>query len=385
MARTDPRVVVRFGADRLVDDPSMLGRVRRVGLLTNDAARLSAAPDVRTRAALMKAGVPLTVLLSPEHGLTARGVDGGAMADAIDALTGLPVVSLYGERFAPPAEVLASIDLLLVDLPDIGARFYTYAWTMTHALDACARTGTRVLVLDRPNPLGGELTAAEGPLLEDAYHSLLGRLDIPVRHSLTMGELARLWQRERAPNVELQVVPCEGWARAMQWPDTGLAFVPTSPDMPSFESALLYPGTCLFEATNVSVGRGSAAPFRTMCAPWLDGAGVTDALSADGRLDGVALDGSIGQLTLRVAERRAVRPVAIGLALLECVFRLHHADFSWSTYPTAANPSGREHLERLIGAVSVRESLEAGSALAPDLVRVSGWASRVEPVLVYPV
>jgi uncharacterized protein YbbC (DUF1343 family) len=306
------------------------------------------------------------------------------MDDGIDARTGLPVVSLYGDRFAPPDAVLDAIDLLLVDLPDIGTRFYTYAWTMTHALDACARTRTPVAVLDRPNPLGGRLAMAEGPLLETPYHSLLGRLDVPIRHGLTIGELACLWQRERAPGVDLRVVESARWTRDMQWPDTGLAFVPTSPDMPSFESALLYPGTCLFEATNVSVGRGGPAPFRTLLAPWLDGAALAADVARDARAAGLGVTGTDGQLGLQVVDRHVVRPVAFGLALLAAVVRRHPRDFAWASYPTAANPAGRDHLERLVGSDVVRSGLESPGSLAFDLTAVPSWEDRVRDILRYP-
>ena len=372
---------VRFGVDRLLAEPAILGPARRVGLLTNDAARLSSRPEVRSRVALTESGIPLTLLFSPEHGIAATGADGSPMSDGVDPATGLRAVSLYGERFAPPVDALRSLDLLLVDLPDVGARFYTYAWTMTHVIDACATAGTPVVVLDRPNPLGGDLASAEGPLVEASCTSFIGRHAIPIRHALTIGELALLWRRERVPAARVAVVTCEGWRREMQWPDTGLAFVPMSPAMPSFESALLYPGTCLFEATNLSVGRDGAAPFRSIAAPWMDAELVAATVSADERSRGVRVRADATAVRLEIVERGAVRPVGLGFALLEAAAR--YPGFAWRPYPTAANPSGEHHLDRLAGTPAVREVLERGDRLADRLRDVTGWAARVGDVLQY--
>jgi uncharacterized protein YbbC (DUF1343 family) len=369
--------------DRLLDDRAPMGRAARVGLLTNDAARLGVAPEVLSRVALREAGVPLAALFSPEHGITAAAPDGSVVPNASDAATGLPVLSLYGERFAPPRDALEGLDVLLVDLPDVGARFYTYAWTMTHVIDACAETGTRMLVLDRPNPLGGDLATAEGPILEPSCVSFIGRFPVPIRHSITIGELALLWRRERAPAADVEVLPCGGWDRAMQWPDTGFEFVPMSPAMPAFESALLYPGLCLFEATNLSVARDGPAPFRSVAARWLDGDEIAEVVSGDARSGGVRVSGGGTVVRLEVVDRYAVRPVALGFALLEAISRRHHDSFAWTTYPTAANPSGGGHLERLVGTRVVRAHLDAGRRV-PDLLLGTGdWGARVEPVRLY--
>ncbi|RME50048.1 MAG: DUF1343 domain-containing protein, partial [Caldilineae bacterium] len=277
---------VRFGIDMLLAGP--LGDLRgpRIGLVTNDAATTGAgasAPLTPTRRALIQAGVTLTALFSPEHGLGAAAADGAGVGDAIDPLTGLPVHSLYGERFRPAQEHLADLDLLLFDIPDVGARFYTYIWTLSHVMEACAEAGTPLWVLDRPNPLGGALAAAEGPMLDEARVStFVGRWRMPIRHCLTIGELARLWRQERDLPLDLTVVTLAGWSRSMHWPATGVPFVPPSPAMPSYETALLYPGTCLFEGTNLSEGRGAAIPFRVVGAPWLENQAVADGFNALG-------------------------------------------------------------------------------------------------------
>ena len=258
---------MRFGIDSLCADPSLVRGVRRAGLVTNDAARLAIDAGRPSREALRdtlrEAGGALVRLFGPEHGLTGTVADGASVHDGSDALTGLPVVSLYGERMRPTPQSLRDLDALFFDIPDVGARFYTYTWTLYHAIAACAHAQVPIIVLDRPNPLGGDMTAAEGPMLDMAHRSFVGEDCIPIRHQLTLGELARLWQRERFPAASIRVVPCSGWTRVMRWSDTGLPWIPTSPAMSSFESAETYPGLCLFEATNLSVGRGTDYPFRS--------------------------------------------------------------------------------------------------------------------------
>ncbi len=380
---------MRFGADRLAAEPRLLTEAlghapARLALLTNDAVRLAGDPQRPTRLALLEAGLPIVRLFSPEHGLGASAADGAAVADARDPLTGLPVTSLYGDTLRPPAEALQQCDAVLSDLPDIGVRCYTYAWTLTHVIDACAAAGVPVIVLDRPNPLGGEPASTEGPMLELAFASFLGRLPIPLRHGLTQGELALLWQRERCAHADLRVIPCEGWARHQLWPDTGLPFVPTSPAIRRFEAALLYAGTCLFEATNLSIGRGTPLAFEAVGAPWLQAAPLAERLAERG-LPGLAAEptrftpgtgpwaGEACQaLRLVVGDPRRVRPVAAGLALLAEIAALHRAELRWATYPTAANPSGTGHLERLVGTAAVRAALEAAPGAIDDVV-VAGW------------
>jgi uncharacterized protein YbbC (DUF1343 family) len=344
--------------------------------------------------------MPLTRLFGPEHGLGAVAADGARVEDGIDAATRLPVVSLYGERMRPARDHLADLDAVCFDIPDVGARFYTYAWTLWHVLHACADAGVPLVVLDRPNPLGGDLAAAEGPLLEPTCRSFLGESEIPVRHALTLGELARLWQRERVPHASLTVVPLQGWDRTRAWPATHCAWVPTSPAMPHAACTYWYPGTCLFEATNVSVARGTDAPFATLGAPWLDGHALARAVVADGvsvtpttfvptigpaagtRCHGVSLAISAADADAFVA--RALRPVALGLTLLDAIARQHPHDFAWARYPTAANPDGHDHFARLIGRTDMGAHIGAMPVVPPETwTRPAGWAERVAPVLLY--
>ena len=392
---------VRFGIDRVVDSPSILQPAARVGLVTNHSARLAGDVTRAGRVALLDAGVPLVRLFSPEHGLSARGDDGAPMHDAVDPTTGLPVVSLYGDRFAPPDDSLADLDLVLFDVPDVGARFYTYTWTLSHVLESCARTRVPLVVLDRPNPLGGVLSSAEGPRLDEATcASFVGRWSIPIRHALTLGELAMHWAQTRVRGAQLEVMRCEGWSRDQQWPSLALPWVPTSPAMPSFASAQLYPGLCLFEGTNLSVGRGSTIPFQWVGAPWLDAALVIDAMAVN-EGDAVTLhaepltpteypyrgEACVG-VRVRVTDAERVRPVALALRLMAAVVRTHRQHFAWSTYPTAANPSGEHHFARLAGVRTIAQPLEDATVrLTPALLAAwtstGDWDVSVREALLY--
>ena len=379
--------------------------MRRIGLVTNDDARLAADPTRRSREALLAAGVPLVRLFGPEHGLLASAADGAPVRDDVDAVTGLPVISLYGERMRPTTDSLRDLDAVLFDIPDVGARFYTYTWTLYHVMAACAEARVPLVVLDRPNPLGGELSQAEGPVLRADCRSFVGEDAIPVRHALTLGELARLWQRERFPDAMLHVMACDGWTRAMPWPNTGCAWVPTSPSMPSYESAACYPGTCLFEATNVSVGRGTAMPFQVVGAPWLDAPAVAQEFAR--RTHGavacqpvasqpVAFTPALAPyrelscqgVQIAPADALALGPVATGLLLLAAVMTVHRETFAWATYPTAANPTGQGHFARLVGradleAFIVRDAPRLDLAQVRDWTGTEGWAARVQPALLY--
>jgi uncharacterized protein YbbC (DUF1343 family) len=404
-----PTSPLRFGADILLSTPARWTEWQHVALVTNDAARLATAVASRTRHALRQAGLSLVLLFGPEHGLGASADDGASVADGIDPLTGLPVISLYGERLRPAREQLAGLDVVLFDIPDVGARFYTYAWTLWHVLHACADADVPLVVLDRPNPLGGVLDAAEGPLLAPDCRSFIGEDDIPVRHSLTLGELARLWQREHCAHARLDVIACEGWATTRAWPSTGLPWVPTSPAMPSFDSAMWYPGTCLFEATNVSVGRGTEWPFATIGAPWMDAHAMAHEVQTDGvRLSPVTFTPMQGPhagihchgvrlslvhpsdhcTTAATFVARTLRPVTLGLQLLHAVCRLHPHEFAWAPYPTAANPTGQNHLARLVGRSDVAERLVTlletqRVSTITEWTRVADWPARTAPILLY--
>ncbi len=231
-------------------------------------------------------GVRLVALFAPEHGIRGAAAPGEPVrdtllgsSDTVDVSTGLPIYSLYGPRRAPTALELASLDVLLVDLQDVGTRTFTYSSTTVLAMRAAAAAGVPVVVLDRPDPIG---CAVQGPILDTAYATFFGMLPAPLRHGMTIGELARLANERLAIHAQLTVVPVAGWRRCEWFDETGLRWVPPSPNLPDLEAAAWYPGTVFFEATNLSVGRGTDAPFRQLGAPWLDAEALARAMRRAG-------------------------------------------------------------------------------------------------------
>ncbi|MDP9371878.1 MAG: DUF1343 domain-containing protein [Chloroflexota bacterium] len=369
------------GADQLVAEGYSRLRGRRVGLLTNPtgvtadlvslADQLAAAPDVR-----------LAALFGPEHGLLAGAQAGDEVESAVHPRLGIPVHSLYDDRKAPTPEQLAGLDLLVIDLQDVGARFYTYSSTVSLTLEVCGAVGLPVLLLDRPNPLGG--VVLEGPLLEVECRSFVGLHPIPIRHGLTMGELARLFNGEAGYGAELEVLPLAGWRRDDPYDATGLPWVPPSPNLPTFATAVVYPGTCLLEGTTLSEGRGTTLPFELLGAPWLD----PDALAAE--LNALALPGvrwrpaaftpwhgrvhvgvPCGGVQFHPTDRDAFRPVAAAVHLLATTRRLAPEGFGWR--PPWAEGS-RLPIDLLAGTPRLREALDAGT---PPAAIIAGW----EPAL----
>jgi uncharacterized protein YbbC (DUF1343 family) len=264
-SKTRPKNV-RTGLDQILARPSTLGGLR-LGLVANPASvtrRLEHAAVAFAREPALR----LRVLFGPEHGVWASAQDLVEVDDSRDPSTGLPVLSLYGRTRVPTPEMLKGLDAVVFDMQDVGARYYTFAYTLLHLLEACAREGRRVVVLDRPNPLGG--VAVEGNILDPAFASFVGLHPLPVRHGLTLGELALLFRSERDLDVDLTVVRMKGWERAQAFEETGLPWVMPSPNMPTVDTAFVYPGGCLVEGTNLSEGRGTTRPFELVGAPWID-------------------------------------------------------------------------------------------------------------------
>ena len=284
-----PCAPVKTGAAALAERGFDLLDGKRVGLIVNHTARVDTAHLIDL--VFAAPGVELTALFGPEHGLRGLADAGEKVADGQDERTGVPVYSLYGETRKPTPDMLRGIDALVFDIQDIGARFYTYISTMGLAMQAAAEQGVPFVALDRPNPLGGNYVS--GFMLEPEHTSFVGQYPIPMAHGMTVGELARMI-RDRAmmeglENLDLHVVEMEGWRRDMLWPETGLPWVPPSPNIPDFETALVYPGAVFFEATAASEGRGTRRPFVQVGAPWLDGQAATDSLNARG-LPGVRFE-----------------------------------------------------------------------------------------------
>lgn len=390
-----PRVVT--GLEVLVETPELIAG-RRWALLANHAA-VTADLDP-ARVVLAAAGIgKLVRLFAPEHGLDGIAQDMEAVADVGDPLTGCDIRSLYGsdaDSLEPSSEDLADVDVLVVDLPDIGARYYTFAATMDSAMAVCDRTGAEVVVLDRPNPIGG--VVREGGMVEPGFESFVSQLPVPVRHGLTLGEIALLLQRERYPQTELTVVPCQGWRRS-DWLDaTGLPWVLPSPNMPTLETAAIYPGLCLVEATTLSEGRGTTRPFHLVGAPWVDAERLVGELRGLG-LPGIAMRsmrfrpefgkhaGSVcAGVELHVTDRRTLQPVALGLHLLKTVHDLHPDDFGWRTDPYEF-VSDVPALDLLTGSAAARSCLEQGDPLEPLLeewrIAVKDFDETLGGILLY--
>jgi uncharacterized protein YbbC (DUF1343 family) len=387
-----------FGIDRFVQNYGHL-RNRRIGLLTNDAARPALQTGITSRSFLLKSGFRIIRLFSPEHGIAARADDGAAVSDITDPVTGLPVVSLYGERLRARAEDLRDLDLILYDIPDAGARFYTYNWTMSHMLEACAENGIPFFILDRPNPTGG--TVFEGPMQDAADRSnFLGRAVVPVKHGLTTGELALLLNREWGTAADLTVVKTGNWKREMLH-QTGYPFHQPSPALQTYDAVVLYPGLCLFESVNMSIGRGTDASFLQVGAPWLEPNKIIDVLPAV-LTAGVSLtvatftpgyrpweNRECQGIRLRVDDAEAVRPVALALGLMAAIKITHGDMLEWTTYPTAANPAGGNHFMRLTGNAALKNALDAApESLLKNPEKFTGtadWDRRIHDILLYTI
>lgn len=362
---------VRTGLDRLLAGEVTLPRGLVAGLVTHAAAvdatlgsaaeRLAAAPGLR-----------LAALFGPEHGLTTDAQDLVGVADAVDPRTGLRIHSLYGDtvdRLRPTAEQLRGLDALIIDLQDIGSRYYTFQATMLFCLEEASRHGLLTVVLDRPNPLGG--VAVEGPALRPGYESFVGPHDIATRHGLTLGELAHLYRAERGLTGELLVIPCTGWARDQTFDRTGLPWVLPSPNMPTRETAFVYPGQCLLEGTNLSEGRGTTRPFELCGAPGIDAGRLAEHLRGEG-LPGVVFrpcgfrptfhkfaGQPCGGVQLHVTDREAFLPVRTGLAVLAALREEAGACFAWRTEPYEF-VADRPAIDLLFGSDRERHGLEAG-------------------------
>lgn len=268
-------IPVRPGVEVLLTDSLHLVEGLRVGLITNHTG-IDAAGRSSIDRLVEAAEVNLVALYSPEHGIRGTIRGGDVIESGRDPETNLPIHSLYGDTRKPTPEMLDGIEVLLFDIQDVGARFYTYVSTMALAMEAAGEAGIPFLVLDRPNPIGGD--AVQGTVLDPDFSTFVGLFPVPMRHGMTPGELARMMVGEFGVSVSLTVVPAEGWTREMSFGDTGLPWVAPSPNMPSEESALHYAGTCLFEGTPVSVGRGTDEAFQILGAPWMDAPGLVTAL-----------------------------------------------------------------------------------------------------------
>ena len=378
---------VQPGVELLLGDSIGLVRGRAVGLVSNQAGVDAAGVSDVDR--LLGAGIRLVALFSPEHGFRGAAEPGEQVASSVDSATGLPIYSLYGRTSAPTDSMLQGLDVVLVDLPDVGARYYTYLSTTIEVMRVAARRNLPVVVLDRPNPIGG---LVQGNILDMAYRSFVGALPMPMRHGLTLGEAARLANQELRLGADLRVVPAAGWRRGAFFGSTGLPFLPPSPNLQTLESLFHYPGTCLFEGTALSVGRGTDAAFRQVGAPWLDVSRVLAALPThrlpgvqflgvrftperpgDGKYDGVPLRG----IRMVLTDPERYDPTLTAVVLLSTINRIHPDSLRFR----------RAHFDRLAGGTTLRDAVIAGrdpfAIVASWEPGLATWARHREPVLLY--
>ena len=335
-------------------------------------------------------------LFAPEHGLWGAAQDHARVSATRDPVTGLSVESLYGRRREPTAAALAKLDVLVVDLQDVGTRYYTFIWTMALAMRACGRAGVRVIVLDRPNPLGGD--RVEGNIPDPEYASFVGLYPLPARHGMTIGEVARYLNAEHALGCDLTVVEMAGWRRSMAWEDTGLPWVAPSPNMPTPDTARVYPGGCLVEGTNLSEGRGTTRPFEWVGAPYLDAHEYADALN-DLALPGVSFRPArflptfhkwagrlCGGVQLHVTDPAVFKPFFTGLAMIAVARKLAGRRFAWRRPPYEFEAT-KLPIDILLGTGGIRRQLERGTELR-EVERgwhgdLRGWQRRRAPYLLY--
>ncbi len=381
----------RSGLDHLLLQQNKFQHYR-IALVTNNWAYTL--DNEQGRTALIKKGLPICKLFSPEHGLMALGEDGTLQNNHIDNLTKLPVISLYGNKFMLSAEELDDIDLVLFDIPDIGCRFYTYLWTMTYVMEACALHNKPLVILDRPNPIGGNMKKAEGPLLDESNcASFLGRWSIPVRHCCTFGELANYFSATRKMDIDLKVIQLFDWSRHQPVFNNVNIFKPTSPAISTIETAICYPGTGLLEGINVNEGRGSKNPFTIFGAPWINNYLLHENLDKL-KLPGVQFSeieyspsGSMyaGEscfgLSLAVIDEDEFLPVHTGLSIIHQLLVTFPENCNKRLYKTAANPSGEKHLDKLTGIENSFSKLKEGVVISTK--PGNEWFNKIDPYLLY--
>ena len=385
--------MVKFGIDVLIaDHPDW--KTKKIGLVTNAAAKTNQNQSVYL--ALLTAGFNVTKLFSPEHGFDTKGADGARIPNETDSFSKLPIVSLYGDKLSPSPEDLADLDLILFDIPDVGVRFYTYLWTLTYVLEACKRENKTLVVLDRPNPLSGNLALSEGPALNQTCASFIGRWNIPLKHSCTLGELALFFNATRAIHADLTVVACKNWKRNDFQPSWGIQFTPTSPAIRSFNAAMLYPGLGLLEATNLSEGRGTNFPFEIVAAPWLNKIDFLEKeIEADLILNSIEIIPNEGKyadkkcfgLQFKANLIHPFKAVKFGLLLIKLIKDHYPKHFKWQPYPTNVNPTGEKHLDKLLGIPNSEHFFELPLPLFKQemekICDTSVWQQSIKPYLKY--
>lgn len=385
-------IKLQFGIDCFLPQKAKYNKTR-FGLVTNNAATTS--EGELSRVALLKSGFKIVKLFSPEHGLTTQGEDGVYQKNTTDLLTQLPVISLYAEKLMPDEKDLEDVDAVLFDIPDVGCRFYTYLWTMTYVMEACALYNKKFILLDRPNPSGGNIETAEGPMLDEKNcSSFIGRWNIPVRHSCTLGELANYFSNTRIKNLDLSIIKCHNWIRNEISKTATWFFIPPSPAITDIETALLYPGMGLLEGINVNEGRGTIAPFKIFGAPWINESRLQEnflSLSIKGiNSQPLTYKPSMGLyanevchgLQISVTDPSQFHPVSMGLQLISLLQSLYPDHCTERLYKTNVNPSGKYHLDKLTGVSHSFEKLKVGETFQTKL-NISEWKAIIESWQLY--
>jgi uncharacterized protein YbbC (DUF1343 family) len=376
--------MISLGSDVLFDKGLLRGRT--IGLVANPASVDGRFRHVADRAEA--GGVRIGALFGPQHGFRSDLQENMIESPhGRDGRRAVAVYSLYSETREPTGAMLDGLDALVIDLQDVGTRIYTYIYTMANCLIGARKAGLPVVVCDRPNPIGG--AQVEGPMLDPEYRSFVGQYPIPMRHGMTIGELARLFNEEFGIGAKLEVVAMDGWSRAQYFDSTGLPWILPSPNLPTLDSAIVYPGTVLFEGTNVSEGRGTTRPFELLGAPWVDPEPFTERLNARG-LPGVHFRPALfeptfhkhaqrpcGGCQVHVVDRETFRPVETGVALIEAFQAADPSSFAWRPPPYEYEHT-KAPIDILYGSPVLRERLDGGAG-ATTLARE--WAGEVEAFL----
>jgi uncharacterized protein YbbC (DUF1343 family) len=374
-------MALTLGSDRLLASSRLHGR--RVGVVCNPASVDGSLRHVADRLAAHPSAC-LAALFGPQHGFRSDLQDNMIeTGHAQDEVRRVPVYSLYSETREPTAEMLRDLDVLVVDLQDVGVRIYTYIYTLANCLKAAKRHGLKVIVCDRPNPIGG--TQVEGMVLVPGFESFVGMYPIPMRHGMTIGEIARLFNEHFGIGADLEVVRMEGWSREMYWDATGLTWIISSPNIPTFDTTTVYPGGVLFEGTNVSEGRGTTRPFELVGAPWVVAETFADAMNRR-ELPGVFFRPALFEPTfhkhakrgcagcqVHVRDRWTFRAVETGVALIEAFRAAAPAEFAWKN-PPYEYEYDKMPIDCLAGSSALREQIEAGVPAA-DIAR--SWEAPV--------
>jgi uncharacterized protein YbbC (DUF1343 family) len=373
---------VRLGSTVLLDSARLHGL--RVAVVCNPASVDHAIQHIIDRLSAAD-HVTLSAIFGPQHGFRSDVQDNMIETPhRDDASRRVPIYSLYSETREPTAEMLRGIDVMVIDLQDVGARIYTYIYTMANCLRACARHGVPVIVCDRPNPIGG--IDVEGALLATGFESFVGQFPIPMRHGMTIGELAQLFNERFGLGAPLEVVRIDGWRRDMYADATGVPWVMASPNMPTLDTAVVYPGTVLFEGTMLSEGRGTTRPFELVGAPWIDAEPFAGAMNALG-LPGVYFRPAVfeptfqkharrpcGGCQIHVLDRQLFRPVLTGVALIQMFRRADPAQFAWRQ-PPYEYEHDKQPIDILAGSATLRRQIETE---VPPMEIAAGWQEEEE-------